>query len=101
MKPGTSVAFLNGLMKVIIDKGLFNREIVSKTPGFPLFEKSLEEYTPEHVSAITGIPLDQLTETAESLARAKSRMLSFTVSVNENTKGADLVLAASNLVILR
>ena len=32
-------------MKIIIDKGLFNREIVSKTPGFSLLEKNLEEYT--------------------------------------------------------
>jgi NADH-quinone oxidoreductase chain G len=100
MKPGTSVAFLNGLMKIIMDKGLFNREIVSKTSGFPLFEKSLEAYTPEHVSAVTGIPAEQLAETADSLAAAKSRVVSFTVSVNENTKGTDLVLAASNLIIL-
>lgn len=100
MRPGTSVAFLNGLMKIIIDKGLFNRELVAKTPGFPLLEKSLEEYAPEQVSAITGIPVAQLAETAEALGRAKNRMLSFTVSVNENTKGADLVVAASNLIIL-
>lgn len=100
MKHGASVAFVNGLMKIILDKGLFNREIVSKTPGFSLLEKSLEEYMPEQVSAITGIPEEQLTETAETLAKAKSRMFSFTVSVNENTKGTDLVFAASNLIIL-
>jgi NADH-quinone oxidoreductase chain G len=100
MKQGTSVAFINGLMKIIIDKGLFNREIVSKTPGFSELEKGLEEYTPQKVSAITGIPAEQLEETAESLAKAKNRMLSFTVSVNENTKGADLVFAAANLIIL-
>ena len=100
MKHGTSVALINGLMKIIIDKKLFNREIVSKTPGFSQLEKSLEEYKPEQVSAITGIPAEQLNETAESLAKAKSRMLSFTVSLNENTKGTDLVYAASNLIIL-
>ena len=100
MKHGTSVALINGLMKIIMDKGLFNREIVSKTPGFPLLEKNLEEYKSEQVSAITGIPVEQLVETAESLAKAKSRMLSFTVSLNENAKGVDLVYAASNLIIL-
>ncbi len=100
MKHGTSVALINGLMKIIMDKGLFNREIVSKTPGFSLLEKNLEEYKSEQVSAITGIPVEQLVETAEALAKAKSRMLSFTVSLNENTKGVDLVYAASNLIIL-
>ncbi len=100
MRPGTSVAFLNGLIKIIIDKGLFNRENVSKIPGFGLLEKSLEEYTPDKVSAITGITVEQLTETAEALAQAKSRLLSFTISLNENTKGVDLVFAAANLIIL-
>ena len=33
MRRGTSVALLNGIMKIIIDNGLFNRAIVSKTPG--------------------------------------------------------------------
>jgi NADH-quinone oxidoreductase chain G len=100
LNQGTSVAFLNGLMKIIIDKGLFNKEIVSKTEGFPLLEKSLVDYTPERVSAITGISVAQLEETAESFAKATSRMLSFTISANENTKGTDLVSAAANLMIL-
>ncbi|KAF0144142.1 MAG: NADH-quinone oxidoreductase subunit G [Nitrospirae bacterium] len=100
MKQGTSVAFLNGLMKLIIDKGLFNREIVSKFPGFPEFEKSLKDYTADKVSKITGISGEDLAATAEMLAKAKSRMLSFTVSLTENTKGADTVLAASNMIIL-
>jgi len=100
MRQGTSVAFLNGLMKIIIDRGLFNREIVSKVPGFPEFEKSLENYTPDKVSKITGISEEELLFTAETLAKAKSRMLSFTVNLTENTKGADTVSAASNLIIL-
>ncbi|MBI5100475.1 MAG: NADH-quinone oxidoreductase subunit NuoG [Nitrospirae bacterium] len=100
MKQGTSVALLNGVAKIIIDKNLFNREIVSKMSGFAEFAKALAQYTPSHVSKITGIPEETLVETATALARAKNRMIAFTVSVNENTKGADLVLAASNLVIL-
>ncbi len=100
MNQGTSVALVNGLMKVIIDKGLFNKESIAKTTGFEDLQKSLEGYTPEKVSAITGIPADQITETAEAFAGAKKRMVSFTVSVSENTKGTDLVHAASNLIIL-
>ncbi len=100
MRPGTSVAFLNGLMKIIMDKGLFDREVVSKIPGFSSLEKVLEDYTPEKISQITGIPESELVDTAEALAKAKSRVISFTVSVSENTKGEDMVLAASNLVMI-
>lgn len=100
MKQGTSVAFFNGLMKLIIDKGLFNREIVSKFAGFPEFEKSLKDYTADKVSKITGISVEDLAAAAEMLAKAKSRMLSFTVGLTENTKGADTVFAAANMIIL-
>ncbi|MCI0469584.1 MAG: NADH-quinone oxidoreductase subunit NuoG [Nitrospirae bacterium] len=100
MNQGTSVALVNGIMKIIIDRGLFNREIVSKTPGFSELEKGLNDYIPENVSKITGIPVEELLSAAETIAKAKSRMISFTINFTENTKGADLVLAASNLVIL-
>lgn len=100
MQPGTSVALLNGICKIILDKGLFNREIVSKMAGFADFEKSLGGYTPDQVTPITGLSEQELTETATALAEAKNRLLSFTVSFNENSKGADLVAAAANLLIL-
>lgn len=100
LRQATSVAFLNGLMKIIIDKGLFNREIVSKMSGYAAFEQSLADFTTEKVSKITGISPEDLEASAERLAKAKSRMITFTLGGTENTKGADLVLAASNLVIL-
>ncbi len=100
MESGTSVAFINGLMKIIIDKDLFNRQVVSKIEGFDAFEKSLDDYTPDKVSKITRISEAQITETAESLAKAKSRMISLTINVSENSKGMDMVLAAANLVML-
>ncbi|MEJ2683947.1 MAG: molybdopterin-dependent oxidoreductase, partial [Candidatus Sulfobium sp.] len=100
MKRGTSVAFLNGLMKVIIDKGLYDREAASKTEGFAEFEKGLTAYSPEKVAEMTGIPADGLVAAAEALAKAKSRMISLTINHTENTKGSDTVLAAANLIIL-
>ena len=100
MKRATSVAFLNGLMKAIIDKGLYDRDAVSKTEGFTEFEKSLAGYTPEKVAGITGIPAEELIATAEALAGSKSRMIALTINHTENTKGSDTVAAAANLVIL-
>jgi len=100
LKDGTSVAFLNGLMKVIIDKALFNKEAAVKVTGFNDLKSSLEEYTPEKVSIITGIPADEIVAAAETFAKAKSRIISLSVSASENTKGMDTVLAAANLINL-
>jgi NADH-quinone oxidoreductase subunit G len=100
MRQGTSVALLNGLMKIILDKELFNRAIVSKIPGFSEFEKTVKDYTADNTSKLTGISPEELVFTAEKLATAKDRMISFTIGLAENTKGADLVLAAANLITL-
>jgi len=100
MKQGTSVALVNGICRIILDKGLFNREIVSRMDGFAAFEKSLGGYSADKVSGLTGIPEEELVKAAVAVATAKERMVSFTLSFTENSKGADLVFAASNLLIL-
>ncbi len=100
IKDGTSIAFVNGLMKVIIDKGLYDKDKASKITGFSLLEKSLEDYTPGRVADITGIAEDKIISTAEALGNAGSRMISLSVSISENTKGMDTVLAAANLINL-
>lgn len=103
IKQGTGVALLNGLMKIIMDKGLFDKEKVSSRDigtGFSSLETVLKDYTPDKVSKITGITEKELLTVAESLAKAQSRMLSLSISVSENIKGLDTVLAAANLINL-
>lgn len=100
IKQGTGVALLNGIMKIIVDRGLFDRGIASNTPGFAELVKILEGYSPDEVSKLTGIPSGELFSAAETLAKAKSRILTFTLSASENTKSIDTVLAAFNLLIL-
>ncbi len=99
-KDGTGVALVNGLMKVIIDRGLFDKEAAAEIPEFSSLQSMLENYTPEKVSAITGIPEDHLISAAEAIGNAQSRMIALSVSSSENTKGMDTVLAAANLLIL-
>ncbi len=100
IKQGTGIALLNGMMKVIIDKGLFDKEKASKVKDFSALETMLKDYTPDAVSKITGITEEELTSAAEAFAKANSRMLSLSIGISENTKGIDTVLAAANLVNL-
>lgn len=100
LKPGTLVALLNGIMKVIVDKGLFKRENISKIEGFSSLEKMLNEYTPDKVSEITGISGEALIEAAETFAKAPKRLLTMSLSASENTKGLSSALSAANLLIL-
>ncbi len=100
MKQGTGIALLNGIMKIIIDKGIFDKENVSKISGFSSLQEVLKDYTPEKVSKITGITDNELVKVAEIFAKANSRMLSLSISVSENTKSLHTILAAANLIIL-
>ncbi|MBI5740347.1 MAG: molybdopterin-dependent oxidoreductase [Nitrospirae bacterium] len=99
LKDGTGIALLNGLMKVIIDRNLFSKD-AENVAGFKPLRTMLENYTPEKVSKITGVPEDEIISAATDLASAKSRMISLSLSASENTKGSDAVLAAANLVHL-
>src|SRR5207237_5548387 len=49
-KPGTDVALLNGLLRVILKEGLENREFIeARTEGFDAVRAAVEPYTPETV----------------------------------------------------
>jgi predicted molibdopterin-dependent oxidoreductase YjgC len=92
-KPGTSVAILNGMMKVILDEE-------EKLPRFAELRQSLEQYTPEKVEEMAGIAADQLSGAARRFARAEKRLLCLTIGDIENNKGMDTALAAANLLLL-
>ena len=49
-KPGTDVAWINGLMHIIIKEGLHAKEYVDeRTEGFEELKAHLESYAPEEV----------------------------------------------------
>lgn len=100
VRQGTAVALLNGIMKILIDRGLFDKKRVSRIQGFSSFREVLKDYTSDKVSDITGITQEELVKLSETLANARSMMISLSVSVAENNKGLDTVLAAINLINL-
>ena len=100
IKQGTGVAFLNGIMKIMLNRGFVDNNIASKIKGFSTLKETLKEYSPERVSEITGITIDDLFAVTETLVHAETRMLTLSISVSENTKGLDTILAATNLIHL-
>ncbi|MEW6600085.1 MAG: molybdopterin-dependent oxidoreductase, partial [Nitrospirota bacterium] len=100
IRQGSGVAFLNGMMRVIIERGLYDKETVSRTDGYSDLLETLKVYTPEAVSEMTGITAEELIAAAETFAKARTRMLTLSIGVSDNTKGIDTVLAAANLINL-
>lgn len=100
IKQGSGVAFLNGIMKVMLDKGLYNKEHAARIADFSVLEEILKNYTAERVAGLTGITEEELVAAAETFAGAARRMLTLSLGISENTKGLDTVLAAANLINL-
>lgn len=98
--PGTGVALLNGIMKVILDQGLAKMDRAAGREGFEDLEKTLAGFTADKVSAITGVSAQAIEKAARTLSGAKSRIITLSLGASENSKGADLVTAAANLAVL-
>lgn len=69
IRSGTDGALALGLMKVIIDEGLHDREFVENwTVGFGELEEYLRSFTPEAVARITGVPPGTIVTLAREIA---------------------------------
>lgn len=99
--PGSDVALLMGMMKVIVDENLFDEEFVKeRTENFEEFRKSLEEFPLSLVGEITGVDEDKIREAARLYAKTKPASILYSLGITEHTHGTDNVFALSNLALL-
>jgi len=100
-RPGTDVAFLNGMMNVIIGEGLADEAFVEeRTEGLEELREVVKEYTPERVEQITGIPADDLREAARTYATHKPAAILYAMGITQHTTGTDNVKSCANLAML-
>ena len=100
-KPGTDVALINGLMHVIIRDDLEDKEFIrERTEGFEDMRKLVEEYTPEAVEAITGVPRADIEAAARLFGEAKSACILYGMGITQHTTGTDNVKSVANLLLL-
>ncbi len=98
---GTDVAWINGMMQVIIKEDLHDKQFVEdRTEGFEELKAVVEKYTPEYVETITGIPAQQLTEAARLYARAGVGSILYCMGITQHTSGTDNVKSLANLAML-
>jgi len=70
VRPGTDCALALGMLHVIIDQGLYDKEFVDVcTTGFDQLRQHVRQYTPEKVSAITSIETTTIYDLATTYAK--------------------------------
>ena len=98
---GTDVAWINGMMHVIIKEGLHDKTFVeNRTEGFEKLRSLVEKYTPEFVEGITGIPSSQLETAARMYAGAGAASILYCMGITQHTTGTDNVKSLANLSML-
>ncbi len=101
LKPRTDLALLHGIAHILIAHNMVDREYVEKhTNGYDAMVEFLKSYTPEKVSAITGLSQELIYKTAFLYGRAKAGFIGWTMGVNHSTQGTATVNAICNLALL-
>jgi formate dehydrogenase major subunit len=100
-RPGTDVAWINGLMNVIIKEGLANEKfIAARTENFDALKAVVQKYTPEYVESITGIPQDDLIKAARLYAQSSASAIVYAMGITQHINGTDNVKSLANLAML-
>jgi formate dehydrogenase major subunit len=100
-RPGTDIAWLNGMMHVIIKEELYAKEYVAeRCEGFEELKQVVAKYTPERVEEISGIPKDDLIAAARLYATAPAAAIAYAMGVTQHINGTDAVKSVANLAML-
>ncbi len=100
-RPGTDVALINGLMYIILEKGLENRAFIAeRTEGFEEFKATVLQYPPEKVAQITRVPIEQLYQAAEIMAQNSPMAVMWAMGITQHIVGVRNVMDLANLQML-
>jgi formate dehydrogenase alpha subunit len=100
-RPGTDVALLMGMMRVIVEAGLHDRAFIQqRCENFETFEESLRQFDLDFVEQTTGVPRQKIVDAARCYATHKPAAIFYAMGITQHTHGTDNVLATSNLALL-
>ncbi|MGH3782182.1 MAG: formate dehydrogenase subunit alpha, partial [Pseudonocardiaceae bacterium] len=90
LKPGTDVAFYNGVMHEIIRLGLIDRDyIANRTTNYDELARTVADYPPQRAAQITGIDADTITEVARVWGNASAGIIIWGMGISQHTTGTD------------
>jgi nitrate reductase NapA len=103
-QPQGDLAIANGVMKLLVDRGTYDKEFVKKHCAFRIdsdppdllgkessfeeFQRKLAEYTPERVEELSGVPPEDLRYLADLFGNRELKITSlWCMGVNQHTQG--------------
>lgn len=90
LRPGTDAALALGMLNVIVNEGLYDKEFVENyTFGWDQFVKRVHEYPLHKVEEITWVPQEKIRAAARLFAKTKPAALQWGVAIEQQINCAD------------
>jgi anaerobic selenocysteine-containing dehydrogenase len=101
IRPGTDGALALGMMQVILNEGLEDRDYIAEmTQGFEPLAERVREYTPERVAKWTGMTAAEIEQLAREYATTRPAALRMNYGVQRSENGGTAVRAIAMLPAL-
>ena len=101
LRPGTNVAFANGVVNYLIQNDLYDEDFVrERTEGFEILAATVRDCTPTWVEEVCGIDRRDLVQAARMYAAADAAAIMYCLGVTEHSTGTDGVMALSNIAMI-
>ncbi len=99
--PGTDIALINGMMNIILEDGLEDKEFIeNRCEGFEDLKNTIKKYNPEYVERLTTVPRDLIIKAARTYATIKPASIIYSLGITEHTTGTENVMSLANLAML-
>jgi anaerobic selenocysteine-containing dehydrogenase len=101
IQPGTDTALALGLMRIIFEEGLYDRDYVARhTVGFEELRQHVQLYTPDHVAGLTGIPAADIERLAREYASSSPSVIRLNYGIQRSQNGGAAARAVCMLPAL-
>jgi len=75
-RPGSDVALLNAMLHTIINEGLADQQyIAGYTEGYEELRERIQDFPPEKMEAVCGIPAQTIREVARLYAKSRASLI--------------------------
>jgi molybdopterin-dependent oxidoreductase alpha subunit len=97
---GGDVAFLNGTLKYLIERDWVDHEFIARhTTGWEALRETLAAQNWETLERLSGLPREQMLAFAETLHRAKTGILVWSMGITQHAFGVQNVQAIVNIAL--
>jgi len=89
-KPGSDVALLNAMLYTIVEEKLYDVQYVqAHTEGFEELQERIQDFPPEKMEEVCGIPAETIREVARIYATSRASIIFWGMGISQHVHGTD------------